>query len=215
MNKTVLIFVSLSLLALLTSCSMVNEVMMTITPKESNERLCANDNGDFYPCQDMDILPSKTVSTHKGSFQPGTNFQTLGDYTEQMVHVLFNKLSVAGVEKSIAVPPFLSLLSMERVNSNLTVDLAEFFVADMQNVGLPVAEYVSTYSYPEDNIDYLSFISEVEGNENFGYILKGTMRESKNGIMLHVKIIDMNNKSVIASTSKLLPNYFISKLNLN
>ncbi len=219
MKKIHLSIIFLSLLSLISGCSTLDSIIDFSKTYENNEtngtneRLCADDNGEFYPCKDMKVFPNEVVAVKQGSFQPGTNFQSLGDYTEQMVYVLFNKLNIEQVNKSIAVPPFLSLVPMGRVGSNLTVDLAEFFVADMQNVGLPVAEYVSTYSYPEDNIDYLSFISEVEGNESFGYILKGTMRENSNGIMLHVKIIDMDNKSVIASTSKLLPNYLISKLN--
>lgn len=182
---------------------------------KKTERICANDNGDFDTCDELNS--STQVNINKKNikaelFQPGNNFQSLGEYTEQMVYVIFDKLSLQQVDKSIAVPPFISLLPETSSNGQLNIELAELFVADMHNIGLPVAENILTYSDPSDKSDFLNTIAYIQNNEEVGYILKGTIRENDKGVMVYAKIINVESKAIIASTSKLIPHYLLKKL---
>lgn len=199
--------ISLLLIVLLTaSCSMI---------EKSASRLCANDNGDFYQCEDVMLTAEAVVEEEKRDsnlFKPGTNFQTINEYTEQMVHVLFKKVSENNIEKPIAVPPFISISSTPGTNQELNVSVAEAFIVEMQNIGLPVAEFILTNSTEHEQTNFLSYIEELAGSQHFGYVLKGTMRERKHGTMVHAKIINVETKKVIASTSKILPNYLVSLL---
>lgn len=154
----------------------------------------------------------KEESLGDNLFEPGTNFQTINEYTEQMVHVLFQKISQKNIEKSIAVPPFISIPAIQNGNQELNVSVAEAFIVEMQNIGLPVAEFILTNSSANENSDFLSYIEEIAGSQHFGYVLKGTMRERKHGIMVHAKIINVETKKVIASTSKVLPKYLADLL---
>jgi TolB-like protein len=195
---------SLTLIVLLTaSCSMM---------EKSSSRLCADDEGDFYQCEDITLIANKEEKRDSNLFKPGTNFQTINEYTEQMVHVLFQKLSLQNIEKSIAVPPFISIPYTKEGNKQLNVSVAEAFVVDMQNIGLPVAEFILTNSTENEQTNFISYIEELAGSQHFGYVLKGTIREREHGSMIHAKIINVETKKVIASTSKFLPNYLVSLL---
>jgi len=178
--------------------------------EESSTRLCANDKGDFYKCEDITLIAKKEESRDANLFKPGTNFQTINEYTEQMVHVLFQKISVQNIEKSIAVPPFISIPYIKKGNKQLNVSVAEAFIVDMQNIGLPVTEFILTNTADNEQTNFISYIEDLAGSQHFGYVLKGTIREREQGTMLHVKIIDVETKQVIASTSKLLPKYLVS-----
>jgi len=192
------------------------------------QKLCVKDNGELYQCAPNDEQSNSMENTgvnevalaraseKKNStsaprlFEPEINFQSLGEYTEQMVYILFDKISLKNIEKTIAVPPFISTTMLQTAEQNLSVELAELFVTDLQNIGLPVAEFVSSYADAEDEIDYLVTADKAQGNEHIGYVLKGTIRDSKQGLVVFAKIIDIKKKTVIASTSKLLPSYLIT-----
>lgn len=204
--------VSVVFIVLLTaSCSMM---------EKSSSRLCVDDEGYFYQCEDITVSvnnsaknSAKKEDTRDANlFKPGTNFQTINEYTEQMVYVLYQKLSLQNLEKSIAVPPFISIPYTNTDNKQLNVSVAEAFVVDMQNIGLPVAEFILTNSSENEQTNFISYIEELAGSQHFGYVLKGTIREKKHGAMIHAKIINVETKKVIASTSKFLPNYLVSLL---
>jgi TolB-like protein len=188
-------------LLLTTSCSMI---------EESSTRLCANDEGDFYKCEDITLIAKKEETRDSNLFKPGTNFQKINEYTEQMVHVLYQKVSLQNIEKAIAVPPFISLPYTKNSNQQLNVSVAEAFAVDMQNIGFPVAEFILTNASESEQTNFISYIEDLAGSQHFGYILKGTMREREQGIMIHAKIIDVETKKVIASTSKFLPKYLVN-----
>ncbi|MGB1199484.1 MAG: FlgO family outer membrane protein [Thalassotalea sp.] len=197
--KHLLIIVLLTPLA---SCSL-SQISSFDLGGQQAERLCTNNNGELSLCKNIQQINKNTL------FQPNINFQSLGEYTEQMVYVIYKKISVNPVEKLIAVPPFISSPPNE---GKLAIELAELFIADMQNIGLPVAENILTYSESNEEANYLNTVAYIQNNEDVGYILKGTIRENNKGIIIYAKIINVESKAVIASTSKLIPHYLLNKL---
>jgi len=183
---------------LATACSSIDD----------STRLCADDNGDFYQCQDIDLVENKVVKKSH-DFQSERSFQTLSEYTEQMVYQLNKKVSGRNFERTIIVPPFSALSSISSSNPHLAIDLAEAFIIDMQNIGLPTAELLVANTSTDYQADYLIYLEEASASDDIGYIVKGTMRETKNGVMIYARIIEIDSRKVIASTSKLLPFYLI------
>jgi TolB-like protein len=214
---------SLLLIVLVTTgCSMIEKSVSSISnlssvsSPNSSERLCANDEGEFYKCEDaMHIVKKEETRKTRDTklFRPSTNFQTINEYTEQMAYVLSQNISLKNIEKSIAVPPFISVPYSKSGNQQLNVSVAEAIVVSMQNIGLPVAEFILTNSSDEKQINFISYIEELAESQHFGYVLKGTIGEKIHGTMIHAKIIDLETKEVIASTSKFLPKYLVSLLN--
>ncbi|XQW84738.1 FlgO family outer membrane protein [Thalassotalea piscium] len=174
------------------------------------DQICVNNKGESTPCDEIKM--ANKANENKPLFQPGTNFQTLGEYTEQMVYVIFSKLSIEQVDKTIAVPPFISSIANTQTDSKFNIELAELFIADMQNIGLPVAENILTYAEPDETSDFVNTIADMQNNEDIGYILKGTIRENDKGVMIYAKIINIESKKIIGSTSKLIPHYLLAKL---
>jgi TolB-like protein len=172
------------------------------------ERLCADDNGNFYQCIDINVSPIETEN-QSYDFQSQRSFQTINQYTEQMVYRLHQKLTRKKITKSIIVPPFVSLSVIETSKPHLAIDIAEAFILDMQNIGLPTAELLVANTSNDYQADYLIYLEESSGNDDIGYVLKGTMRETANGIMIYTRVIEIESKKVVASTSKLLPLYLI------
>lgn len=183
-----------------TSCVLLND----------DVHICAQEDGDYVLCEISVNQPK--IKSSGDLYAPTTNFQSLAEYSEQMAYVLKQKLTKQELNKSIAVPPFLSLVPHYQQSTILTKDLPEFFIADLQNAGLPVAEYQLTPKINQES-DYHDLYNDLQDSESFGYVLKGTVRPATNGVMLYVKIIDLQDKTVIASTAKQLPAYLVSSMN--
>jgi TolB-like protein len=179
---------------------------------EETVRLCADDEGDFHPCADIEMSEAKSqieIDPTSPDFQSTRSFQTLNEYTEQMVHQLSKKLSGHEINKLIMVPPFVALSPFESSNDYLSVDIAEAFIVDMQCAGFPTAELIVANISDDYEADYLTYLDESIDNSDVGYVVKGSMRKTVNGIMIYAKVIDLKSKKVIASTNKLLPLYLI------
>ncbi len=175
---------------------------------DDSTHLCADDNGDFHQCTDIETVVESKEKKSK-DFQSERSFQTLSEYTEQMVYQLNKKVSDRNFERTIIVPPFTSLSAISSSNPHLAIDLAEAFIIDMQNIGLPTAELLVANTSTDYQADYLIYLEESSASDDIGYIVKGTMRETKNGVMIYARIIEIDSRKVIASTSKLLPFYLI------
>jgi len=196
---------------LTTGCSIVNDLVANDLISNDSKRLCANDKGEFYQCIDVELMQESQINIEKTShdFQSQRSFQTINEYTEQMVYRLHQKLSSKKIAKSIVVPPFVSLSPIGSSTPNLAIDLAEAFIIDMQNIGLPAAELLVANTSLDYKADYLTYLEESSGNGDIGYVLKGTMRRTDNGLMIYTRVIEIESKKVIASAAKVLPFYLI------
>ena len=151
---------------------------------------------------------SEIVKTR--AFFPTTNYQTIGEYTEQIVAELLDKSADHNFDLPIAVPPFMSLISEETYSGHLAIELPENIIADLRNQDVYVAEYRLTPPLPENDLPYEDIMESLIDSQNFGYVLKGTIRNNPHGVTVFVKIIQLNSQAVIASASKHLPQYMLS-----
>ena len=136
---------TLSFLVLITcgcsSLSMLNP--FSDSGDSSTSRLCAKDNGDFYKCQDQ--LPEQMKSPDKANPQvKQKNFQMLSEYTEQMATALRQDLQGVVFEGGIVVASFVYVVGPLQTTDQLGYQLAEYFINDLQDIGLPVSDHKLT-----------------------------------------------------------------------
>lgn len=165
----------------------------------SQSDLDSNSNSD----SDSEIVKTR-------AFFPTANYQTIGEYTEQIVAVLLDKSAEHNFDRPIAVPPFMSLISEETYSGHLAIELPESIIANLRDEDVYVAEYRLTPPLPENELPYEDIIESLIESQKFGYVLKGTIRNNPHGVTVFVKIIQLDTQAVIASASKHLPQYMIS-----
>ncbi len=180
------------------------------TAHKEASRLCANDEGDFYKCEDTPFITTKQNQENSARFNPNTNFQTINEYTEQLAYALYQKVSNKNIKKTIAVPPFICFSSTGLGSRRLNARMAEAFVIDMQSMGLPVAYFSLSNNSYEEQTNFLNYIESIPENQHFGYVVKGTIKETKGGAMIYTSIIDIATQKDIAATSKFLPKYLLN-----
>ena len=180
----------------------------------TNKRLCANDDGTFNNCQDMQAMHIIS-DPHPSLFSTDLHFNILAEYTEQMAADMQKDVQYLQVEDSIIVASFVNLDSSLQTTNALGIQLAESFINDLQQIGLPVADHklMGVLDVNEKGDFALSRNMEQLFTEiNIGYVLTGTMQRNSRGLVVNARIINYTTNKVIASSSKFLPNIVVDGL---
>jgi TolB-like protein len=178
----------------------------------NSERLCANDDGTFYTCQDM-VLQNIVIKSHPSLFSTDLHFNRLAEYTEQMAADLQKDVRGMQVDELIVVASFVHLDSSLQNTDTLGIQLAESFINDLQQIGLPVADHKLMGVLDVNDKGDFAFsrnMGQFYNNVNIGYVLTGTMLKNSRGLVVNARIINFKTNAVVASSSKFLPNIVIN-----
>lgn len=178
---------------------------------DANNRLCARDNGEFYQCHDMHV-EEKIISKHSSLFSTDLHFQVLGEYTEQMATDLQHDLNDIVIDGPIVVASFVYLDSSLQTSGQLGNQLAEYFINDLQQIGLPVSDHKLTGTLNVNSKG--DFVFSRDANQiwdpiDIGYVFAGTMHKNSRGVMVNARLMNFKTKGVLASASKLIPNILL------
>lgn len=206
--------VNVSLLTIgLNACSMFEMSQCTGT------RLCTNDDGTFYTCQDMalqNITQYKEVSeSHSSLFSTDLHFNQLGEYTEQMAVDIQQDLKGTQVDSEIVVASFVYLDSALQPRGQLGNQLAENFINDLQQIGLPVSDHKLTGTLDMNGAGDFVFsrdTSQISNLMEIGYVFSGTMQKNSRGVIVNARLMNFNTKRVIASSSKFIPDILLENI---
>lgn len=182
--------------------------------QSADTRLCADDDGNFHSCEDF-VIHNKVIEPNSNLFSADLHFNRLGEYTEQMAANLQNDVRGMQIDQPIVVTSFVHLDSTLQTTNTLGIQLAEYFINDLQQIGLPVADHklmgVLDINDKGDfafSRDMGQFYNEV----NIGYVLTGTMIKNSRGIVVNARLINFTTNKVVASSSKFLPNIVVNNL---
>ena len=119
------------------------------------------------------------------------------------------------VDQPIVVASFVFLDSSLQNTDTLGIQIAESFINDLQQIGLPVSDHKlmgvlninekGDFAFSRNPAQYFN-------QANMGYVLTGTMQKNSRGLVVNARIINATNNKVIASTSKFLPNIVFNNL---
>jgi TolB-like protein len=207
MLKTIKLM-SISLIGImLSACSSLDLFKDNIVQEE---RLCATDDGTFYTCQDMAPL-NKMKDSDVSSYNAGLHFNGLGEYTEQMATDIQHDLKDTVIEGSVVVASFVYLDSSLQSSGYLGNQLAEYFINDLQQIGLPVSDHKLTGLTMNSKGDFVFSrnINQIQDPIDIDYVFSGTMHKNNRGVIINARLMDFNTKGVIASSSKFIPNLLL------
>jgi TolB-like protein len=184
------------------------------TLSSNSTKLCADDDGIFSSCEDMQV--ENTISESKPNLSStGLHFNRLGEYTEQMAADLQRDVRGMQVDQFIVVASFVNLDSTLQTTNTLGIQLAEYFINDLQSIGLPVADHkLMGVLDVNDRGDFVFSrdMGQLYNTVNIGYVLSGTMFKNSRGLVINARLINYTTNKVVASASKFLPNIVVDDL---
>ncbi len=178
--------------------------------------LCADDNGEFHQCTDIELIASTTVKKSP-DFQSERSFQTLNDTQihQNVTHLANNLFSSAKnikLSQSVAIGTFLPI-SLNK-NPNLAVQhyiglqIQESFITLATQAGLNVIEF-KTASAIEITSDADIMLSRDTNNLTASiqaeYFLTGTYSEHDNKLVVNARIIEFATQKIIAAATGYIP----------
>lgn len=182
----------------------------------SNERLCASANGNFYPCSDLAMPQTLGSQNQVQQFDAtGVNFRLLNEYTEQMAGELYNDIEGMTIDELILVASFVYFDTTLQKTSHLGNQLAEYFINDLQHLGLPVSDHKLRTTVQVNELGDFALsrqVDELNNNIQIGYVLTGTMVHNNRGVVVNARITNHKTNRVIASTSKFIPHLVTADL---
>ena len=171
---------------------------------------------------DLSELAMQPNGTDASLYSVPMHFQLLSDYTEQMAAELQQDLANITIKDKIVVASFVHLDASLRSTSSLGNQLAEFFIQDLQEIGLPVSEHrladALTMSEAGDfvltrNKKELPFGNgRLPHGLDIGYVLLGTLVDNHRGLVVNARLVDTRSQKVVAASSRLLPKAIFSGL---
>jgi len=144
------------------------------------------------------------MKPHPSLFSTDLHFNRLAEYTEQMAADLQRDVRGMQVDQPIVVASFVHLDSSLQNTDTLGIQLAESFINELQQIGLPVADHklmgVLDINDKGDfafSRDMGKFYNEV----NIGYVLTGTMLKNSRGLVINARIINFETNAVVATST--------------
>jgi TolB-like protein len=154
----------------------------------------------------------------KPDYVPINHFVKLDNYVEQMAIELSDLLNeTQNMSTELAVASFVRLDWSLQTSDQLGNQLAETFMHQLHRFGYQV---VDTKLMDSGHIsrmgDYVfSRKSKAKFNsEDAEYVLSGTMLYREKGVLVNARVMSLESKKVIATSSKLIPWYVLRSENI-
>jgi TolB-like protein len=138
----------------------------------------------------------------------------LGDYVEQMT------MQMVGSNPPVLMSP-IAVASFVQFDSTLTRSdilgnqMAESFIHELQQYGMPVVDYKVTGAIritPRGDFAFSRDVRELATDQAIGYILTGTIIRAKGGVIVNARIVGLTSKVVVASTKTFIPGFVLKSL---
>ncbi len=149
------------------------------------------------------------------SYRPAYTHKLLGDYAEQIAMKLVENMRYVSVNTPVAVASFVDLNSNLNQTNILGNQLAESFITELQEFGIPVLDIKTTQSIhvgPSGDFVFSRSLKELNNNPGVKYVLSGTMTYNDAGVILNVRMVDLASKLVVASSKGFVPQFVVNSL---
>lgn len=178
---------------------------------------CVTDTGKYVECGDLHIehaaiMPSLEPQP-KHPLSSSMNHKSLNEYVEQMALHMSDRIDPYHVSP-IAVTSFVTFDSTLNRTNMLGNQIAESFISELQNFGMPVVDFKTTGAISVTPVGDFSFSRNFEALsdvQQIGYVLSGTMVQKPEGVLVHARIVGVKSKVVLAATSQLIPQFIIER----
>jgi TolB-like protein len=159
-----------------------------------------------------DMQPSKP------DYVPMNHFVKLDNYVEQMAIELSDLLSeTQNMSTELAVASFVRLDGTLQTSDQLGNQLAETFMHQLHRFGYQV---VDTKLLDNVNITRMGdYVFSRKSKSKFNteaaeYVLSGTMLYREKGVLVNARVMSLESKKVVATTSKMIPWYVLRSENI-
>lgn len=134
-------------------------------------------------------------------------------YVQKIMHGLIDNIQYVNSQTPLAVTSFVNLDSQYEKSSLLGNQMAESFIHEVHNFGIPVIDFKTTDEIEitsEGDFSLSRNFSKLKSNNSIEYILTGTLVKQVSGYLVNARIIGIKSKVVVASSQGFIPHAVIN-----
>jgi TolB-like protein len=204
-----------TLLALLAGCQLITPVQQPVHPQPAVSPL-----DELYrqaqATKQREQVDEYAMNQNALKFNPMRHNLSLSNYVEQMALDLVDTMTYED-EMHIAVASFVEFDNNLRSTNQLGNQLSETFIHQLQKFGYGVVDFKTANSITVTANGDFSFSRELKRlaqKKVASHVLSGTMIYRSTGVEVNARIVDIESKQVIATSSKLVPSYVLQSADL-
>lgn len=136
----------------------------------------------------------------------------LDDYVAQLAMQLYHTSATAIPDATVAVAGFAELTPGRDHLHPLGNVLAERFLQQLPRYGLTMVDHKLTGGIKltaQGDAVFSNRAGQVAANQRIDYVLSGTVQHNQHGALVNVRIMNLKNKTILASASQLIPQFVL------
>ncbi len=148
-------------------------------------------------------------------FKPTFTHKSLQDYAAQLaMELLYNSQQLA-VNDLIGVTSFVRLDDSLRNSNVLGNQLSEYFISEIQQLGMPVTDFKVKNSVEVTRSGDLVFsrnANRLAREMSMNHVLTGTLIEKPNGTQINARIVALSDRRIVSTASLIVPSFISDSL---
>lgn len=136
----------------------------------------------------------------------------LDDYVAQLAMQLYHTSATPISDATVAVAGFAELTPGRDHLHPLGNVLAERFLQQLPRYGLTMVDHKLTAGIKltaQGDAVFSNRARQVAANQRIDYVLSGTVQHNQHGAQVNVRIMNLKNKTILASASQLIPQFVL------
>ena len=192
-------------------CSMFTEKMGM-----QAEQTIANDSRSVAsPMANAELFQSKQAVPNTASQMASVSRKNINHYVRGMMQDMAENLQYVNQKTPLAVSSFVFLDDEYDDASLLGNQLSESFMHELHHFGVAVIDFKTTDYMrvtPQGDFVFSRDYLELNEEQNFQYVLAGTLVNHQGGVLVNARIIGLMSKAVVGSAQGFIPQTVVDAL---
>ncbi|TMP41660.1 hypothetical protein CWB96_01195 [Pseudoalteromonas citrea] len=192
-------------------CSMFTEKMGM-----QAEQTIANDARSVAaPMANAELFQSKQAVPNTASQMASVSRKNINHYVRGMMQDMAENLQYVNQKTPLAVSSFVFLDDEYDDASLLGNQLSESFMHELHHFGVAVIDFKTTDYMrvtPQGDFVFSRDYLELNEEQNFQYVLAGTLVNHQGGVLVNARIIGLMSKAVVGSAQGFIPQTVVDAL---
>jgi len=178
------------------------------TPQLAMERTVAE------PGQNRGLYQNKAVMNDTTQLGVSTR-KNINHYVRGIMQDMAENLQYVNTRTPLAVSSFIYLDDEYNDGTLLGNQIAESFMHELHSFGVPVIDFKTTDFMrvtPSGDFVFSRDYLELSPDQNFNYVLAGTMVNHQGGVLINARIVGLASKAVVGSAQGFIPQSVVDAL---
>jgi TolB-like protein len=159
--------------------------------------------------QNSDAVPNNT------SKMSMPNKKNINHYVRGIMQDMVENLQYVNTNTALAVSSFIFLDDDYNEATLLGNQISESFMHELHSFGVPVVDFKTTDYMrvtPAGDFVFSRDYLELSQDQNFNYVLAGTLVNHQGGVLVNARIIGLQSKAVVGSAQGFIPQSVVDGL---